>query len=216
MLRLIVVLFVSCFVNVSNAQIKALTETGREVLLSENGTWKYSPDSANNDNDKSDSISTNSHSFSKTNKESFLVKSKNFNVGVYINPSKWLFSPHKENEKIPEYRFSMKSDEGYTMMITERTPISLENMPAIALINAQKASMDIKETFKEYRIVNNKKVLCLKMEGTIQGVKFTYLGYYYSNQNGTIQLLCYTSQNLFDGLKNELETFLNGLVELSQ
>ena len=216
MSKLLFIFFLLTFSNISKSQIRALTESGREVLLFENGTWKYSQDSVNNLSDKIDSIATNSNSFSKTTAETFLVKSNIFNVGVYLDPSKWTFSFHKDNEKNPEYHFTMKSADGYAMMITERTPIGLENMRQIALVNAQKASIDAKETVAEYRMVNNKKVLCLKIQGTISGIKFTYLGYYYSNENGTIQLVCYTTQKFFDGLQNELELFLDGLVEVSE
>lgn len=202
--------------DVSICQIKALTETGKEVLLLDNGTWKYSNDSSNNDATKTDSIAINPHSFSKKPGQTFLVKSNNFNVGVYMNPSKWTFSAHKDNEKTPEYRFSLKSGDGFVMMITETTPISLETMRQIALSNAQKASVDARETQAEYRTVNNKKMLCLTIQGTIKGIKFTYYGYYYSNDNGTIQLISYTSQKLFETLKTEFDIFLNGLVELQK
>ena len=212
--RLFLILGILTISATSKSQIKALTESGREVLLFDNGTWKYSQDSSNNSLNKIDSLTTNTHPFIKESSATFLVKSNIFNVGVFINPSKWTFSPHKDNEKIPEYRFSMKSGEGYSMMITEKTQIDLENMRQIALINAQKAALDAKVISEEYRIVNGKKVLCLKMQGTIQGIKFIYFGYYYSNANGTIQLLCYTSQQFFDGLLKELESFLNGLVEI--
>jgi hypothetical protein len=54
----------------------------------------------------------------------------------------------------------------------------------------------------------------LQMTGTIQGIKFTYFGYYYSNANGTIQFLTYTSDNLFSSYQKDIEEFLNGLVEI--
>ena len=54
----------------------------------------------------------------------------------------------------------------------------------------------------------------MHMTGTIQGVKFTYYGYYYSNSNGTIQFLSYTGNNLIKTYLNDIEILLNGLVEL--
>jgi hypothetical protein len=87
-------------------------------------------------------------------------------------------------------------------------------MRQIAILNAQKASVDVKETSAEYRIVNNKKILCLKFQGTIQGIKFVYFGYYYSSPNGTVQLLSYTSEQYYDSIQKELENFLNGFVEI--
>ena len=38
-------------------------------------------------------------------------------------------------------------------------------------------------------------------------------GYYYSNENGTIQILTYTGEKLFDKYKEDIELFLNGFVE---
>ena len=211
--RLFLILCFLTIFNVSQSQIKALTENGKEVTLFDDGTWKFSEDSSNT---KVDSISTNVNKFSRQRNATFLVKSNTFNIGVYIDPSKWAFSTRKANEKNPEYTFSMKNQEGYALMVTEKTPIDLESMREIALSNAKRASLDAKITSAEYRMVNNKKVLCIKLQGTLQGIKFGYLGYYFTNDNGTTQLLSYTSQQFFGSMEKELEIFLNGLVEISK
>jgi hypothetical protein len=202
--------------NIATSQIKALTDNGREVILSYDGTWKYSDDNSIKNAVSTDSLTTNKTKFTKTSQATFLVKSSIFNVGVFMNPSKWTFAAHRDNEKNPEYRFTLKSGEGYAMMIAEKTQIGLENMRQIAFLNAQKASVDVKETGAEYRMVNNKKILCLKFQGTIQGIKFVYFGYYFSSPNGTIQLLSYTSEQYYDSIQKELENFLNGFVEIEK
>ncbi len=202
--------------NIANSQIKALTDNGREVLLLANGTWKYSEVSSGQNPISMDSLKTNKDKFIKISQATFLVKSKNFNVGIFINPAKWIFETHKDNEKTPEYKFSLKSGEGYAMMVTEKTQVDLENMRQIALVNAQKASLDVKETDAEYRVVNNIKILCLKFEGTIKGIKFVYFGYYFSNSNGTVQLISYSSRQYFESIQKDLENFLNGIVEIEK
>ena len=73
----------------------------------------------------------NVNKFRRQSNASFLVKSNTFNIGVYIDPSKWTFSTRKANEKNPEYTFSMKNQEGYALMVTEKTPIDLESMREI-------------------------------------------------------------------------------------
>jgi hypothetical protein len=50
------------------------------------------------------------------------------------------------------------------------------------------------------------------MSGTVQGIKFRYMGYYFSNEKGTTQLLSYTTDAMYKDASKELETFLNGLV----
>jgi hypothetical protein len=52
----------------------------------------------------------------------------------------------------------------------------------------------------------------MKLEGTIEGVQFVYYSYYYAGKAGTVQLLTYTSQNLFSEFEPEMTEFLNGLV----
>jgi len=199
--------------SVSNAQIKALTENGKQVILYDNGTWKYETDSVTKSK-SSDSIKLNNNKFSKPIGATFLVKSSVLNIGVYIDPNVWTFAGHHENEVNPEFRFTLKSDDGAAMLITEKTQIALESMPDIALINAQKASLDARITYKDYRIVNNKKVLFLQMAGTIKGIHFRYTGYYYSSEKGTVQIVCYTSENLYEHAKKDMENFLNGFVVL--
>ena len=54
----------------------------------------------------------------------------------------------------------------------------------------------------------------MQMEGTIEGMSITYYGYYFSNRNGTNQLMTVTSQNLFNAYRRDFDDLLNGMVEL--
>ncbi len=86
----------------------------------------------------------------------------------------------------------------------------------MANLRKEKLRGDAKIVKEEYRIVNNQKVLCMQMRGTIKGIKFVYFGYYYSDKSGTIQLLTYTSEELFKDLQKEFEEFLNGFVVIDR
>jgi len=68
---------------------------------------------------------------------------------------------------------------------------------------------------EEYRVVNGLKVLYLEMNGTIQGMKFVYMGYYYSDAGGSVQLLTYTFQSLAKEVKPDAMEFLNGFDKLN-
>ena len=57
-------------------------------------------------------------------------------------------------------------------------------------------------------------VLCLQFNAKAQGMNFSYMGYYFSNESGTTQLLTYTYENLFDKYKDKCEELLNGLTEI--
>ena len=191
-----------------NAQINAVTETGDEVILYEDGTWNYLKDSII----ENAIIPVNENEFLKEKKSNFLVKSKKLNVGIWINPKSWSFTKGTENDAF-EFQFQKKGGDLYAMLISEKMQIPIETLKGIAIENAKSAAPDIKVIKEEYRNVNGIQVLMMQMSGTIQGMRFTYYGYYYSNTNGTIQLLTYTGENLFPNYRNDIEEFLNGLVE---
>jgi hypothetical protein len=190
------------------SQTKALTSDGNEVLLFNDGTWKYVDGKSANE---SREILTNASTFKKNAASSFEVKSKKVNASVFINPKKWKFTPGESGDA-GEYDFDFRNGDVYGMIITERTEIPLEALKDIAVKNARDVAPDIDVAEEEYRMVNNKKVLCLQMNGTIKGIQFSYFGYYFSSPNGTIQFLTYTSKNLFLDNRNEMEELLNGLV----
>jgi hypothetical protein len=210
--KIILFLLLLLSFNISKAQISALTDDGKQVFLYSDGTWKYASPTVVN---SPDSIKINPVKFSKSPTATFMVKSNVVNVGVFIDPAKWTFASHHDNEVLLEYRFTLKSGNGGAMLESEKTPVNLVNMKDIALMNAQKAAVDAKIESEEYRIVNNNKILFLTMSGTIKGIKFRYMGYYFSNERGTIQLLSYTTEAMYKDARRELETFLNGLVVIN-
>lgn len=196
-------------VNLTFAQIKAVTETGEEVLLYPYGTWEY----LNNSDIADTDIPTNPKLFKKEDASTFLVKSNIMNIGVWINPKEWSFEKSKDNSDF-EYNFQLKGGSLYGAIITEKIEIPLLTLKSLAVENAKKVAPDMRIVKEEYRNVNGLNVLLLKMDGTTQGVKFTYYGYYYSNSKGTVQFITYTSQNLMDEYLLKCEKLLNGLVEI--
>ncbi len=195
-------------VSLLQAQIVAVTETGDEVILYDDGTWKYQ----NEDQLLENEIPMNKNKFEKDKASTFLLKSNKINVGIYLNPKKWSFTKSTDNPEA-EYELQLKGEDLYGMLITEKVEIPLETLKTIAVENGKAAAPDLMIVKEEYRIVNGLKVLLLQMNGTMQGIKFSYYGYYFSNANGTLQFVTYTSQNLIDSFKPESEKLLNGLVE---
>lgn len=192
------------------SQKKAVTETGEEVLLYEDGTWKY----VNESKEEKSEIPLNPQNFAKSKTSTFLLKSTKANFGVWLDSKKWQFNKSENNEEA-EYELHLKGKDLYGMMIIEKIEIPLESLMNIALKNAKDVAPDVKVIKTEYRTVNNKKILFMQMNGTMEGVKFAYYGYYFSNGSGTIQFVTYTSQNLLNDYLSDAEELLNGLVELN-
>jgi hypothetical protein len=205
----LIFIFCICTAEILFAQKKAITENGEEVILYNDGTWKYE-----NEEGKTVEITFNPTSFSKGKKATFLLKSTKNNLGFWLDPSKWSFKKALNNEHA-EYELQYKEGDLYAMIISERVEIPLENLRGIAIENGKSVAPDLKIVKEEYRTVNGLKVLLLQMNGTLQGVKFSYYGYYYSNSEGTVQFITYTSQNLLEKHKSTCEELLNGIVEIN-
>ena len=203
------VLLCLLIVSFSNAQQKAVTETGDEVILYDDGTWKYLDEDQIIAND----VPINPNKFETDDKSTFLLKSNTMNIGVYLNPKIWSFKKAVDNSDA-EFEFQLKDGDLYGMLISEKVEIPLETMRTIAVENGREAAPDLKIVKEEYRNVNGIQVLLLQMNGTMQGIKFSYYGYYFSNANGTVQFITYTAQSLIETYKPESERLLNGLVEL--
>lgn len=197
------------FFSVCNAQIKGVTETGDEVILYENGTWKYTKDFNN-----ADSIKTNPVSFTKSPNSTFLLKSQRGNLGFWIDPKKWNFKKALPDTD-SEYNIELKGQSLQATIITETAEIPLESYVFLALENGKAAAPDIHITNKEYRTVNGLKVLHLRFEGSQAGIKFAYFGYYFSAPNITVQMVAFTYQNAMAKYAKDIEELLNGLVEVT-
>lgn len=204
---LILVIISQCL----SAQIQAITDKGREVVLHQDSTWSYKEDIT----DEIIEIPKNNKLFHKSEDNTFQVKSNIVNVGVWIDPKEWTFEKSTINQ-FAEYQFIKRSINAWGMLITEPVTIELSMLGNIAFSNAKAGATELTKDYEEYRTVNGVEVLCMKMSGKIQGIDLTYLGYYYSDDNGSSQLLtwCYSKDEI--ELKEESLKLLNGFVVLKE
>ena len=205
-MRIFIVLLLCVFSFSVIASKKAVTEEGDVVILNEDGTWNYEDGKASDDIE----IPINPNTFKKHNKSKFALKSSKTNASFSINPKKWKFKKNANGQKAAEYSFEFKNGDLYGMAISEQVEIGVEDLVKIAFDNAKDAAPDAKVVKKEYRTVNGHKVIYMEMVGTIQSIKFKYLGYYYSNSTGSTQYLAYTGTNLVEKYKTDIDNFLNG------
>lgn len=191
----------------AHAGQKAITDTGEEVILNDDGTWTF----VNNENAINTKIITNTMEFRRPESSNFLLKSTNNNSAFWIDTNKWIFKKATTNDSA-EYEFRLKDYDLYGMAITEAVYIPVESLVDIALTNAKSAAPDFSIVKKEYRHVNGHKVIFMEMKGTLQGMDITYYGYYYSDKSGSTQFVTYTGTNLIGKYLPEITSMLNGLV----
>lgn len=207
-MKIFIILLLCVFSFNIMANTKAVTEEGEVVILNDDGTWNYEKE--NKKNSKTIEIPMNSGVFTKSSTSSFNLKSTKTNASFSFDPKKWKFKKNENGHEAAEYTFELKNGDLYAMVVSEQIEIELEQLVNIAFDNAKEFDSDAKVTKKEYRIVNGHKVIYMEIVGTIQSVKFKYLGYYFSNSTGSTQYLTYTGVNLVEKYQTDIDKFLNG------
>jgi hypothetical protein len=202
-------LFFSLFFSlVSFGQQYATTDNGKRVKLNEDGTWKYE---VRETPVKESELKT----YTKPSQATKLVQSAKNNFAFWYDASKWTIDKKTDNDAA-EFSLSIKGEDGYAMLISERLEIDLASLKDVAISNAREEDPNMSLDKEEYRMVNGIKVLHLQMSGKMSGVKFTYIGYYCSNEKGTVQFVCYTGTSLLPDYQKDFENLLNGLVVVNK
>ncbi len=186
----------------------ATTDDGKRVVLHNNGKWEYK-------NDDTTAVSAEIKYYTKPETAKTLLKSEKNNFAIWFDSKKWKKSKEMDNEDA-EFELKLFNGDGYAIVITERIEIDIENFKEIALENARDAAPDIVIEKEENRIVNGQKIKFLQMGGSAMGIKLVYVGYYSSNESGTIQLICYTGKNLLKNYLKDFEDLMNGLVVMPE
>jgi hypothetical protein len=136
--RTIIVLIVSLFALASDGlaqnATRARTESGREVLLFSDGTWKYADESK----EPAKPVANAKPSSATASK-----KTKNGSFGIWFDPDKWKVSDSGPNESV-EFRFNHASGDGYAMVISERIAIPVSSLKDFVMDSARKAAPDVK------------------------------------------------------------------------
>ncbi len=184
------------------AQERAVTESGKKILVFPDGTWKQEAGEPGKEARPGAELSRPATATAKAS----IHRGKS---AIFYDPAKW---KTKGPEESGRSEFEHVDGDGYAIVITERLAMSMDALRNVALSNAKEAAPDAEIVSEEKRRVNGSDVLVLTIKGTIQEIPFFYYGYYYSGQEGIIQAITYTGQNLFDEYKPEFERFLNGLV----
>lgn len=201
----------------AQAQTEAFTAAGDTVILYSDGTWEYAnpnKGTANTEFPPLDSIATNPLVFNKPQVSQNSAKSESGAYEAWYNAKKWQRTPPGKINAEADMAFVLNKSEGYGVVIFERLEIPLDKLREIAVMNARNAANNVKVVNQEKRTVNGKTILCLEMAGDLDGLKFTYLSYYYSGKQGSLQFITFTTQNMFTALKPDFEELLNGLIVL--
>lgn len=195
------------------AQQTATTKDGKIVILNDDGTWVYQTEATSSKTQFNDSLLTK---YSRPTASKTLLKSERTDHAIWYNETKWTISDTKPTE-VSEYLLKLKGQDGYCITVVEKIEIPIENFSGLVIKNMKmRGAENVNVEKEEYRMVNGRRVLFMQFTVTMNGMSFTYAGYYFSNESGTSQVLCYTAKNLFSQYKQDFMNMLNGFVVVSK
>ncbi|MGD2272243.1 MAG: hypothetical protein PVI06_17715 [Desulfobacterales bacterium] len=182
--------------------MRAKTEDGRTVILNADGTWKFA--------EKKDVAKK---AFGKPPGANKTVSDPRGFVELWYTPSKWIVYPKPERLS-PDASFALihQTKDAYVIGIVERISMPLETLKSIAVENAKNVAADAKVVLDEERQINGVNAAVMDIEGTIDGIPFRYHSYYWTGKEGSIQVITYTSQNLFQEYHADFDELLSGIV----
>jgi hypothetical protein len=201
-LRYVLLLFPLICAAQQGKEIGATTDDGRRVVLRPDGTWVplTKPVEA--------VAPAATGRYSKPAGATRKVAAPVGDFVLWVDPARWSESKREPGRIV----FQHRNGQAYAMFIADPLSVPTDAMKNTVLVNARKADPDIHIVSEEKRNVNGRDVLCLQLQGKVQGLPFQYYGYYYGGSSGNVQLVTYTLQSAFAANEQDFADLLNGLV----
>lgn len=166
---------------VAAKDVRAVTEDGRKVLLSADGKWRF-------DSNAPGAVAPATES-------PYRPSAKQFSLA--FNPSEWTLLGKRDEDGPHKRGFVHKSLPVHAWVIADEMPAALPTMKTLILSNAKSAGAETTVLLDELVRVSDKEVGSLRMAAALKGMDFVFWTYYFANQDGNIQVTCFTAQALF-------------------
>jgi len=177
-------------------EIRAITEDGRKVILLADGKWKF-------DATKFPVVTSA--------QQPSVYQSSVKRLSVKFKSDDWNLLPKREKDDTNKRVFMHRSLPIYGMVISDEIPASTDKMRSVIINNAQSASTAMSVILDETRQVSDTAVGHLRMVLSSSGLDYVFSNYYYADNDGNIQVVCYTAQPLFFKYQSECQKFMDGL-----
>ena len=112
--------------------------------------------------------------------------------------------------------FFNESDLFFVALIDEASQIPIDSMPDIAMMNLREVGTDVIEIMRGERNINGNRFTFIEYSANIGDLEVAYLGLYYSDASGTLQIVGWSTSNIFGGTRGKIERFASGFFLTSQ
>ncbi len=126
----------------------------------------------------------------------------------WFNPQKWRAMPENVDGR---FQLQLIGSEAYIAVIPEGTPIPIAQLKTLALENAAKSGSNAQIVSEERRMIGGREVLAMQISVTIDKTPVVFIGYYFGDPRGSIQVVGYTSERDLPRVKALLLEGLDGL-----
>jgi hypothetical protein len=131
---------------------------------------------------------------------------------TWFNPNQWIPQPPSPDNPNTEVIFSFRRAQAVAMLIVEPTEVPLPQLVEATVTNLKGMASNVRAIAEEYRDVNDRFILCVRIDGSLRSENFTYYNYYYPGEGYTLQFTLYAPRQVFLQHQEAIRALMNGLV----
>ncbi|THB67793.1 MAG: hypothetical protein D6E12_07895, partial [Desulfovibrio sp.] len=140
-----------------------------------------------------------------------MVSGLNAPYEFWYDQTIWSLKP--ENiDPLSEYEFVDSSTLVQAMTVAYPFPQGAGELKAKVLSTIQATDPDALIIFEESRVVNSRSVECVHIKARVADEPFIFYFYLHASGDMAVQVACFTAENVFYALYDELTRFMNGFV----
>ena len=130
---------------------------------------------------------------------------------VWYNPALWRAAAANADGRV-ELTYT-GGGQGLVVIIPEGTPLPLAQLRTAAIENARRSGSDARIAYEQTRRIGNRDVLLLQIDVTLtaENLAVSYLGHYFGDPRGSVQVVGAMAQRDFAALRPAILELLDGL-----
>ncbi len=130
------------------------------------------------------------------------------NFRFWYNPAKWRPSPENADGRV---QLQLIGSEAYIVVIPEGTPIPIAQLKTLAFENVRQSGSDARIVSEQMRAIAGREILAMQINVTVNNTPVVFIGYYYGDPRGSIQVVGYTTERDLPRLQAQILEGLDGL-----
>ncbi len=135
------------------------------------------------------------------------ISSGQFRLNYRAN--QWAVSKVAE---IGTWQLNNKKGDAYAKFIAERTEIPTEALSKVALDRVRELDPQVRILKQGSRSISGVEVVTVRFDTVLKSIPLSFLAYYYGGKEGSVQVLGWAGQSIFEEKQADLQELLDGLV----